>query len=74
MTLNKLELNQKGIIINIDSDLKIKQRLLDLGLINGTIIEKVFIAPLGDPSAYEFRGNIIALRNSDTKKIKIVLK
>ena len=47
-------------------------RLLDLGLIKGTKIKPVLISPAKDPRAYEFRGNLIAIREEDSSKIKII--
>ena len=56
--LNNLKLNNVGIIQSINCESSVKHRLLDLGLIPGTKIVPLFISPLGDPTAYEFRGNI----------------
>ena len=69
MTLNDVKLNKSVRIISINCNSSLKERLYDLGLIQNTIVTPVFSSPLGDPIAYEFRGNIIAIRNSDAKKI-----
>lgn len=71
MTLNEVPLNHTVIITNIYCDAVLKQRLYDLGLINNTAISPVLVSPFGDPIAYEFRGNIIAIRNKDTKSIEV---
>ena len=71
MTLNKLPLNHTGTVTNIYCDSSIKNRFLDLGLIPGTNITPVFISPLKDPIAYEFRGNIIAIRKDEAEHIII---
>lgn len=70
-TLNKLPINKVGIIKKVNSKPEIKRRLLDLGMVENTIIKPVYKSPLKDPTAYLVRGSIIALRNEDSKKIYI---
>lgn len=72
MTLVDLKINQSAKVLGINSDNELKQRLLDLGLINGTIITPVFSSPLSDPVAYEFRGNIISIRKKDACNLIVV--
>ena len=71
ITLNQLKLNQIGNVKKINCNEKITRRLYDLGLLENTIISPIFSSPFGDPIAYEFRGNIIAIRNEDASKIFI---
>ena len=71
ISLNELNLKEKGVIKEITCDDNIKRRLLDLGLIEGTNIELVLVSPFKDPKAYEVRGTTIALREEDAKKIYI---
>lgn len=71
MTLKNAKMNQTATVFNINCEKTLKQRLEDLGLTKGTKITPIFVSPLGDPVAYEFRGNIIAVRNDDAKKINI---
>ena len=71
ITLNNLPLNQTGIVHHIDSKNNIKRRLLDLGIIEGTKIHSLFSSPFGNPTAYEIRGFLIALRNEDSSKIYV---
>ncbi len=73
-TLNNLELNEKGIVKSISCDDRITRRLYDLGLLENTVICPIFSSPFGDPRAYEFRGNIIAIRNDDANHITIEVK
>lgn len=74
ITLDELPLNQKGIIIELNCNLSIKKRLLDLGLIPGTYITPVLKSPFGEPTAFEFRNTIISIRNNDTSLIKVKTK
>lgn len=69
--LSQLPLNQLGIIEEINCKGNIRRRLLDLGLIQGTKIIPVLISPSKDPKAFQVRGSLIAIREEDTKQIKI---
>lgn len=48
-----------------------RRRMLDLGLINGTVVETVLSSPAGDPMAYMIRGAVIALRSEEAGKILV---
>ena len=48
-----------------------RRRLLDLGILPGTIIQKEFTNPNGDPSAYRIRDALIALREEQSNLIQI---
>lgn len=71
MTLNELPINTVGIIDELNCNGNIRRRLLDLGLVKGTKITPIFKSPSGDPTAYEIRRTIIALRKEDSKLISL---
>ena len=71
MTLNELKINETGYIKDLSCPDGIKRRLLDLGLIKGTKIIPLFVSPSGDPTAYEIRKTLIALRKEDSKLINL---
>ena len=71
MTLNNLKLNETGYVKNLRCNDSVKRRLLDLGLINGTKITPLYTSPSGDPTAFEIRGSIIAIRVEDTSLIDL---
>ena len=73
-TINNLQLNVKGIATSISCGDTITRRLYDLGLLENTVICPIFSSPFGDPRAYEFRGNIIAIRNDDANNIIVEVK
>lgn len=70
-SLDKCQLGDKVIIKNINAGNLIKRRLLDIGLIPGTIIKVVLKSPSGDPFAFDIRGSLIAIRKEDTKNIEV---
>jgi len=48
-----------------------RRRLLDLGVVRGTVIEAAFRSAAGDPIAYNIRGALIALRGEQAEWIRI---
>lgn len=56
---------------NLNAFGPLKRRLLDLGIVKNTKITPVFKSPSGDPTAFEIRGTLIALRKEDTSLIKV---
>ncbi len=71
MLLTKLNTGEKAIITELVADESKRRRLLDLGLIPGTKITAKRKSPSGDPTAYLFRGTIIALRSEEAGLIHI---
>jgi DtxR family Mn-dependent transcriptional regulator len=48
-----------------------RRRLLDLGLVPGTLVEPELVGPGGDPVAYRIRGALIALRKDQSRWIQV---
>lgn len=69
MQLNELSVGNSAVISKMNVKGHIAQRLIDLGLIEGTKIECVLKGPFGDPCAYRVRGTLLALRKCDAKDI-----
>lgn len=46
-----------------------RRRLLDMGLIENTVVECLGKSPFGDPAAYLIRGAVVAIRAEDGEKI-----
>jgi ferrous iron transport protein A len=62
MTLSSLQRGRKYIIEKIDSSDPVVQRLMVLGLVEGTEIELASTAIGGDPLEFRMFGNAISLR------------
>ncbi|MCR8746931.1 FeoA family protein [Romboutsia lituseburensis] len=71
MTVHDLKIGQKAIIKVINSDEKIKKRLLALGCVEGTEIQVKKVAPLSDPIVVTFRGFDMAIRKNTAQKIQV---
>jgi len=58
-------------IINIDKDLKIKNRLKELGFKSGGVVDTLNIGSFGSPLSFRVCGAVIALRKGDAQRIKV---
>jgi len=66
ISLDKLQMNKDATIASLHCNPNIKRRLLDLGFVPNTKIKPILKSASGDPTAFEIRGTIIALRKEDT--------
>ncbi|MDR2273854.1 MAG: ferrous iron transport protein A [Sphingobacterium sp.] len=57
-----------------DCQREVRQRLLDLGFVNGAEIHVQNRSPLGDPIAYCLHGTLISLRKKDALHVLISCK
>jgi len=64
-TVNDLFPGDKGVIVTINAPLNIKQRLMDMGIIEGVEVEMIRTAPLGDPIEIKVHNTFIALRKNE---------
>jgi Fe2+ transport system protein FeoA len=48
-----------------------RRRILDLGIVPGTLVTAELVSPSGDPTAYRVRDTLIALRREQANTIKI---
>ena len=70
-TLDKLNIGKKGVVVSIDATKEMKRRFMDLGLIEGTMVETYLKSPFNDPIAYKIKNAIIAIRNNDSRCIVV---
>ena len=69
--LADLELGGQGTIVEISTAGPVRERLLDLGFVPGTLITLVRRAPLGDPCVYALRGVQMCLRGEEAARISV---
>ena len=70
-TLNALKPGQQAIVRALTSQGLERRRLMDLGLLPGTLVAVELTSPLGDPTAYLVRGTLVALRREQAARIEI---
>ncbi len=73
MSVCDLKPGEKAIIKSVDGDDKLVKRLHVLGFIQGTEVELIRIAPLGDPLVVNLRGFDLAIRKKDAKNVVLTI-
>lgn len=71
MTLATLKQGQIGTIQSIDASDPQVQRLMVLGLVEGTEVELASAALGGDPMEFRFHGSGISLRKEQASRFKV---
>lgn len=67
--LDKLRPGQKGVVVSIDGDGKVKRRLFDMGLTPDAEVMLRKVAPLGDPIEVTLRGYELSLRKAEAHAV-----
>lgn len=69
--LTDLPIDTEGKVLDLNCSGPIRRRLLDLGIVKGTLITPILKSPSGDPTAFFIRGSTIALRKEDASLIDV---
>lgn len=71
--LSRLRRGESARVINISPRCRgpERRRMMDLGILPGTMVQAEMISPSGDPTAYRIRGALIALREEQAQLINI---
>jgi Fe2+ transport system protein FeoA len=72
MKLSDLKMGESCRVVSVDGDDSIARRLMEMGVIPGTLIRVVKSAPLGDPIEIEVRGYHLAIRKTAATSIEVV--
>lgn len=72
MTLNEFKPGQKGRIAKIRAQAGIQKRILEMGVIPGSLVEVERVAPLGDPLQIKIKGYHLTLRREEAQGIEVV--
>jgi ferrous iron transport protein A len=70
-TLADLRPGERGVIRGFRCTVPLMQRLLEMGLTRGTVVDVIRLAPLGDPMEFRLRGYYLSLRRAEARLIEI---
>jgi DtxR family Mn-dependent transcriptional regulator len=73
VTLDRIRIGERASVVSLAPACRGQQRrrLLDLGVVPGTVIRVVMRSAAGDPLAYEIRGALIGLRREQAAWIRV---
>lgn len=60
-------------VIGVDTNLQLRSRLRDFGLVPGTWVRRRYASPGANVMAIELRGSVLALRRTDLRSIRVRL-
>ena len=73
MTLDQLKPGQAASITRVDNEGQLAQRLMSLGLLEGTQVSLIRRALGGDPIEIDVMGYALSLRKAEARQIEIKL-
>ena len=72
VTLNSLKPGERGTINRITTSApRIRERLMEMGLIRGTPVELIRFAPMGDPIEVKVKGYRLSLRRVEAESVVV---
>jgi ferrous iron transport protein A len=73
-TLAEVALGVPVTITRVGGERQFRRRLMELGLLPGTRIEVVRVAPLGDPIELFVRGCFLSIRRSEARLVDVTME
>ena len=71
MTLKEMEVGQWAQVLRVGGTGALRQHILDMGVIPGTVVYVAKLAPLGDPMELRVHGYALSLRKADAAMIEV---
>jgi Fe2+ transport system protein FeoA len=71
MTLGDVPLGTTVIVTSVGGEGAFRRRIMELGVLPGTRVELVRIAPLGDPLELRVRGCALSMRRDEARSIAV---
>jgi ferrous iron transport protein A len=69
--LGRLVPGDRGVIRSVSCARAVARRLLEMGLLPGTPVRVLRVAPLGDPIELELRGYALSIRRDEAMHIEV---
>ncbi len=69
--LSELAPGDRGRVMKVAGDADAARRLMEMGLMRGSDVEVLRLAPLGDPLEVRVRGFMLTLRRAEAEHIEV---
>ena len=73
MNLAQTQIGQIVTVTHVAGEGSFRRRLMELGLVPGTQVEVVGVAPLGDPLELLVRGSSLSIRRAEAEGVSVYL-
>lgn len=70
-SLGALRVGQAGLVTRVGCDRPVARRLMEMGLLPGTRVRVVRVAPLGDPMELRVRDYALSIRRAEAAAISV---
>ncbi len=71
MTLRELKVGDSARVVKVGGQGPFRQHLLDMGILPGTVVRILQLAPMGDPMELLVRGYVLSLRLAEAQEITV---
>jgi ferrous iron transport protein A len=58
-------------VTRVEGDRAFRRRIMEMGLVPGTQVRVVAVAPLGDPLTLELRSSKLSIRKSEAAEVQV---
>jgi len=69
--LHELRVGQRGIVVRVGGKGPARRRMMDMGMVTGSEVTVVRVAPLGDPIEFQVKGYSLSLRKNEARDITV---
>ncbi|HZK43117.1 MAG TPA: FeoA family protein [Syntrophomonadaceae bacterium] len=69
--LSDLEIGQNAKIVKVIGNGAVRRRMIDMGIVPGTVVKMERYAPLGDPFQIKLKGCHLSLRKEEAETVVI---
>jgi ferrous iron transport protein A len=71
--MSLLEVSRRTTVIveEVAGDRAFRRRIMEMGLVPGTAVRVIAVAPLGDPLTLELRGSRLSIRKSEAAEVRV---
>jgi ferrous iron transport protein A len=71
MNLLDVPRSKLAIVEDVAGDRSFRRRIMEMGLVPGTAVRVVAVAPLGDPLTLELRGSRLSIRKREARQVRV---
>ncbi|MCR4441381.1 MAG: FeoA family protein [Peptococcaceae bacterium] len=71
LTLRNLPPGQSATVVKINGTGALRRRIMEMGIVPGSVINVVRYAPLGDPLEIKLKGCLLSLRKEEAELVEI---